>query len=65
MNIDVREGLELVRSHPAVIFFTLGVLNNVTYVLMIAGSPEIAARSIGLVYFLAVSPALVVKGSSW
>ncbi len=64
MNIDVREGLESFRSQTVVRFFMLGVLNNVTYVIMIAGSPEIAAESIGLVYFLAVAPALGVKFSS-
>jgi hypothetical protein len=34
-------------STKLVNFFTLGVLNNITYVIMIAGSPEIAAESIG------------------
>ena len=65
----IRSSLE---SHLAVVkrqpllasFFALGVLNNVTYVIMIASSPEIAAQSIGTVYFCAVAPAVAIKFSS-
>ncbi len=65
MNLTApQHSLEVVRSQPVASFFMLGVLNNVTYVIMIAGSPEIAAESIGLVYFMAVAPALAIKFSS-
>jgi battenin len=45
-------------------FFFLGVLNNSPYVILLAGSPEIAMNAIGLVYFCAVAPAIVLKFSS-
>ena len=62
---DLGSMVEAIRRRPMLVrFFLMGLLNNVTYVIMIAGSPEIAAESIGLVYFLAVAPAIVVKVSS-
>ncbi len=45
-------------------FWLLGLLNNSAYVIMIAGAEEISAASVGLVYFCAIVPALLVKLSA-
>ncbi|KAF6259405.1 hypothetical protein COO60DRAFT_1626075 [Scenedesmus sp. NREL 46B-D3] len=42
-------------------FWTLGLLNNSAYVIMIAGANEIAASAVGLVYLFAIGPTIVVK----
>lgn len=48
LSTSIERVLEADRDRPMLVnFFTLGVLNNITYVIMIAGSPEIAAESIG------------------
>lgn len=48
-------------------FWVLGLVNNVGYVIMIAGAQEIAAGGVGLVYFFDIFPALFVKlsGPYW
>lgn len=48
-------------------FWVLGFVNNVGYVVMIAGAQEIAAGGVGLVYFFDIFPALAVKlsGPYW
>ncbi|RLN90971.1 hypothetical protein BBJ28_00015742 [Nothophytophthora sp. Chile5] len=50
-----------------VAFWALGFINNVGYVIMIAGAQEIAAGGVGLVYFFDIFPALFVKlsGPYW
>ncbi|CAL5228292.1 g11397 [Coccomyxa viridis] len=48
-------------------FGSLGLLNNAGYVIMIAGANEISQSSVGLVYFCAIFPTLLVKltGPYW
>ncbi|KAI9907858.1 hypothetical protein PsorP6_003206 [Peronosclerospora sorghi] len=48
-------------------FWMLGFINNIGYVVMIAGAQEIAAGGVGLVYFFDIFPALLVKlsGPYW
>lgn len=48
-------------------FWVLGFVNNVGYVIMIAGAQEIAAGGVGLVYLFDIFPALLVKltGPYW
>ncbi|CEG46875.1 cln3like protein [Plasmopara halstedii] len=48
-------------------FWVLGFINNIGYVIMIAGAQEIAAGGVGLVYFFDIFPALFVKlsGPYW
>ncbi|GAB9468996.1 hypothetical protein Gpo141_00006292 [Globisporangium polare] len=48
-------------------FWLLGFVNNVGYVIMIAGAQEISAGGVGLVYFFDIFPALFVKlsGPYW
>jgi battenin len=48
-------------------FWVLGFINNVGYVIMIAGAQEIAAGGVGIVYFFDIFPALLVKltGPYW
>ncbi|GLD92088.1 hypothetical protein PINS_up000621 [Pythium insidiosum] len=48
-------------------FWVLGFINNIGYVIMIAGAQEIAAGGVGLVYFFDIFPALLVKvtGPYW
>eukprot|EP00644_Phytophthora_capsici_P001720 jgi/Phyca11/107627/e_gw1.14.602.1 len=48
-------------------FWALGFINNIGYVIMIAGAQEIAAGGVGLVYFFDIFPALIVKlsGPYW
>ncbi|TYZ63990.1 hypothetical protein PybrP1_005660 [[Pythium] brassicae (nom. inval.)] len=50
-----------------VAFWLLGFVNNLGYVVMIAGAQEIAAGGVGLVYFFDIFPALLVKlsGPYW
>lgn len=50
-----------------VAFWVLGFVNNLGYVVMIAGAQEIAAGGVGLVYFFDIFPALLVKlsGPYW
>ncbi|CAH0488167.1 unnamed protein product [Peronospora farinosa] len=48
-------------------FWMLGFINNIGYVIMIAGAQEISAGGVGLVYFFDIFPALIVKlsGPYW
>ncbi|KAH7463906.1 hypothetical protein PRIC2_005982 [Phytophthora ramorum] len=48
-------------------FWVLGFVNNIGYVIMIAGAQEIAAGGVGLVYLFDIFPALLVKlsGPYW
>ncbi|KAG7378598.1 G1/S-specific cyclin cln3 [Phytophthora pseudosyringae] len=48
-------------------FWMLGLVNNIGYVIMLAGAQEIAAGGVGLVYFFDIFPALLVKlsGPYW
>eukprot|EP00775_Hariotina_reticulata_P008201 gene8201-8392_t len=39
----------------------MGLINNAAYVIMIAGANEIAASAVGLVYFCAIFPTILVK----
>lgn len=50
-----------------VAFWLLGFVNNLGYVVMIAGAQEIAAGGVGLVYFFDIFPALLMKlsGPYW
>ncbi|KAE9021513.1 hypothetical protein PR003_g12940 [Phytophthora rubi] len=50
-----------------VAFWVLGFVNNIGYVIMIAGAQEIAAGGVGLVYLFDIFPALLVKlsGPYW
>ncbi|TDH70032.1 hypothetical protein CCR75_007921 [Bremia lactucae] len=50
-----------------VAFWVLGFINNIGYVIMIAGAQEIASGGVGLVYFFDIVPALLVKlsGPYW
>lgn len=50
-----------------VAFWVLGFINNIGYVIMIAGAQEISSGGVGLVYFMDISPALLVKltGPYW
>lgn len=45
-------------------FFVLGVLNNASYVLMLASATEIASSGIAMVYLVVNLPGLVVKASA-
>lgn len=58
-------GREAARNLAA--FWVLGLVNNIGYVVMIAGAQEIAAGGVGLVYFFDIFPALAVKlsGPYW
>ncbi|CAG9465622.1 unnamed protein product [Pedinophyceae sp. YPF-701] len=60
------KALESSRRNMAM-FFLQGLLNNVSYVIMIAGANSISEASVGLVYFCAIFPCLVVKttGPYW
>lgn len=64
-QIIVGGGGERVRNLVA--FWVLGFINNIGYVIMIAGAQEIASGGVGLVYFFDVFPALFVKlsGPYW
>ncbi|CAL8471388.1 g10930 [Coccomyxa elongata] len=42
-------------------FWLLGLINNSAYVIMIAGANDISDGSVGLVYFCAIFPTLLVK----
>ncbi|KAK9918138.1 hypothetical protein WJX75_001533 [Coccomyxa subellipsoidea] len=48
-------------------FWLLGLINNSAYVIMIAGANDISDGSVGLVYFCAIFPTLLVKltGPYW
>jgi len=48
-------------------FWVLGFINNIGYVVMIAGAQEISAGGVGLVYLFDIFPALLVKlsGPYW
>ncbi|KDD73692.1 CLN3 protein [Helicosporidium sp. ATCC 50920] len=45
-------------------FFLLGMLNNMGYVIMLAGATTISASGVGLVYLCAIVPSLSVKASA-
>lgn len=45
-------------------FFCLGLLNNISYVCMLAGANAISSSAVGLVYLAAVGPSAVVKASA-
>lgn len=51
-------------SRVRVAFFLLGLLNNVTYVVMIAGANTISSAAVGLVFLAAVGPSLLLKLSA-
>lgn len=59
------QGGEALRNLVA--FWVLGFVNNLGYVVMIAGAQEIAAGGVGLVYLFDIFPALLVKlsGPYW
>lgn len=48
-------------------FWMLGCINNIGYVIMIAGAEEISSGAVGLVYFFQIFPSLAVKltGPYW
>lgn len=50
-----------------VAFWALGFINNIGYVIMIAGAQEIAAGGVAIVYFFDIFPALIIKlsGPYW
>lgn len=64
-SITTHDGGESLRNLAA--FWLLGFINNVGYVIMIAGAQEISAGGVGLVYFFDIFPALFVKlsGPYW
>jgi hypothetical protein len=45
-------------------FWLLGLLNNSSYVIMIAGANEIDASAVGLVFLAAIAPTALVKLSA-
>ncbi|KAI8106057.1 hypothetical protein M9435_000607 [Picochlorum sp. BPE23] len=47
-----------------VAFWLLGLLNNASYVIMIAGAVKISASAVGLVYLCAVLPGIICKASA-
>lgn len=65
MKKNDRRSSEPVRNLAA--FWLLGFVNNLGYVVMLAGAQEIAAGGVGLVYFFDIFPALLVKlsGPYW
>ncbi|KAK9806280.1 hypothetical protein WJX72_008416 [[Myrmecia] bisecta] len=67
---DVAQKADGVRPEHArnlAAFWSLGLLNNAAYVIMIAGANEISSGAVGLVYFCAIFPTFVVKltGPYW
>ncbi len=48
-------------------FFTFGLINNTSYVIMIAGAKEIDPSVVGLVYLCSIIPSLLIKitGPYW
>ena len=44
-------------------FFLLGIINNIIYVIMIAGAKEINSGGVALVFLANIAPSLVVKGT--
>ncbi|ETM03120.1 hypothetical protein L917_00617 [Phytophthora nicotianae] len=65
MSVKQHSDAEQLRNLLA--FWVLGFINNIGYVIMIAGAQEIAAGGVGLVYFFDIFPALFVKlsGPYW
>uniref|UniRef100_K3WDH7 Protein BTN n=1 Tax=Globisporangium ultimum (strain ATCC 200006 / CBS 805.95 / DAOM BR144) TaxID=431595 RepID=K3WDH7_GLOUD len=65
--MDSGSGGRRERTRNLVAFWMLGFINNIGYVVMIAGAQEIAAGGVGLVYFFDIFPALAVKlsGPYW
>ncbi|CAH0482438.1 unnamed protein product [Peronospora belbahrii] len=55
------------KLHNLVGFWILGFINNIGYVIMIAGAQEIIAGGVGLVYLVDIFPALLIKlsGPYW
>lgn len=64
---DKQEDAESEPLRNLVAFWVLGFINNIGYVIMIAGAQEISSGGVGLVYFMDISPALLVKltGPYW
>ena len=50
------------QNHVA--FWLLGLLNNSSYVIMIAGANSISSAAVGLVYLCAVLPGVTLKASA-
>ena len=44
-------------------FFLAGLLNNLSYCIILAGAKEISADSVGIIFLACVSPNIFVKGS--
>jgi battenin len=51
------------RGRNIAAFWLLGLLNNMAYVVMIAGATTISSASVGLVFLCAVGPGLIVKAT--
>nr|CCA15854.1 cln3like protein putative [Albugo laibachii Nc14] len=56
-----------VERRNLVAFWSLGFLNNIGYVIMLAGAQDIVSSGVGLVYFFDIFPAVLVKisGPYW
>ena len=44
-------------------FFLLGIINNLIYVIMIAGAKEINSGGVALIFLADIAPSLVIKGT--
>ena len=44
-------------------FWLLGLLNNSSYVIMLAAAGDISAGSVGLVFFCAIFPTFLIKAT--
>lgn len=49
------------RCHNLVAFWLLGLLNNISYVILLAGAAEISAGGVGLVFLADIAPTFIVK----
>lgn len=68
MALEVENSSTTTKTMPQiqnnVAFWLLGLLNNSSYVIMIAGAVKISASAVGLVYLCAVLPGIICKASA-
>ena len=66
-EVVMEDGREEMSKAEVFGFFCFGVINNTSYVIMIAGAKEIDASMVGLIYLCSEIPSLLVKlsGPYW
>ncbi|GAB5037452.1 protein btn1 [Nannochloropsis oceanica] len=52
---------QIEKRHNLAAFWALGLLNNIVYVIMLAGAKEISAGGVGLVFLADIAPTFLVK----